>query len=435
MNRNLKLILLIISSVSCDIFAQNDSIFLSIDKLFSDGVSESLIISADRIKEKISSEDLKSLKCTFYPNLEVGLKAGFLGQPVIFQNGLDEPYYPDSPDWLQNYTVNFTQQLYSGGRIIANVRKSELDNEIKSLNTESDIAELKIFLLEKYLTLLNLYKRYDVLSRSIEESEHRLVDIRRMKREGVITNNDVLRSEMLLTENRLLRNEAENNISILSQQISLLIGSDETLLIVPDTVLPETENIEGKYGYYLSAAYYSEPKLQIERLNTRVAEKELRIQKSELLPHLSLYAANTLARPVSRTLADMYNNNWNIGLSLSYSLSSLYNSRHRVNSAKLNILLCRNAEEQRYQAVKMEIWSAYLKHNEALERVHSLELSVRQAHENYRIMYNRYMNQLAILTDLLDADNIRLNAELELTNAKTNVLYTYYKLKKACGIL
>ena len=65
----------------------------------------------------------------------------------------------------------------------------------------------------------------------------------------------------------------------------------------------------------------------------------------------------------------------------------------------------------------------------------SLQLSVRQAEENYRIMRNRYLNQLAILTDLLDAESLRLNAELQLTNARTEVVYTYYELQRAAGKL
>lgn len=42
---------------------------------------------------------------------------------------------------------------------------------------------------------------------------------------------------------------------------------------------------------------------------------------------------------------------------------------------------------------------------------------------------------LAILTDLLDADNLRLNVELQLTTARTRVVYTYYQLQRAIGEL
>ena len=65
-------------------------------------------------------------------------------------------------------------------------------------------------LLEQYLGLFSLYRQYEVLTRNIEESERRLSDIRQMKQEGLITNNDVLRSEMQLTNDRLSLQEAEN---------------------------------------------------------------------------------------------------------------------------------------------------------------------------------------------------------------------------------
>ena len=92
-------------------------------------------------------------------------------------------------------------------------------------------------------------------------------------------------------------------------------------------------------------------------------------------------------------------------------------------------------EEQKKQKIRIEVRTAFLRHKEALQEVEALKLSVRQAQENYRIMQNRYLNQLAILTDLLDANSVLLNAELQLTNARTHVIYTYYQLQKACGRL
>ena len=94
------------------------------------------------------------------------------------------------------------------------------------------------------------------------------------------------------------------------------------------------------------------------------------------------------------------------------------------------VSLHKNEEEQKKQKIRMEVRTAFLRHKEALQEVEALKLSVRQAQENYRIMQNRYLNQLAILTDLLDANSV-----LQLTNARTHVIYTYYQLQKACGRL
>ena len=256
-----------------------------------------------------------------------------------------------------------------------------------------------------------------------------------MKDEGIITNNDVLRSEMQLTDDRLAVTETENDIRIVSQQLDILLGLDEHLLLLPDTALLSRECNTGLYADYIEQAEQTDPSMLLLRKQTELAENSIRLTRAEQLPQVSLTASNTLARPVSRTLADMYNNSWNIGLSFSYPLSALYRNKHKLKEAQQNVLLMRNAEQQKAQSIRMTIQKALLKHREATERVEALKLSVRQAEENYRIMRNRYMNQLAILTDLLDADNLRLNAELQLTTARTQVVYTYYELQRAVGAL
>lgn len=420
---------------SIGMYAQQDTLHLSLQQLFERGSEQHLQLAADRLKEEMARERSATARTNRLPELNVGLKGGFLGQPVVWQNGMSNPTYPDSPDWQQNYAIDFTQPIYQGGKIRYAIRQADLEREIARLQTATDRADIKLLLLEQYLNLFSLYKQHIVLSRKIDESERRLKDIRQMKTEGLITNNDVLRSEMQLTNDRLSRNETENNIRIVSQQLDILIGLDEHLLLVPDTALLNLEYATATYDEYVNRAFLTDPALLLSRKQTELAENSIRLTRAEQLPRLSLTASNTLARPVSRTLADMYNNSWNIGLSFSYPISSFYRNRHRMKEARQNVQLMRNAEEQKQQNIRMNIQAALLKHREAADRVEALKLSVKQAEENYRIMQNRYMSQLAILTDLLDADNLRLNAELQLTTARTQVIYTYYELQRAIGAL
>ncbi|WP_297272614.1 TolC family protein [uncultured Bacteroides sp.] len=424
-------------AISNGLYAQvaNDTLSLSIEQLFARISRQHLQLAADRLKELMATERTQTARTARLPEINIGLRGGFLGQPIVWQNGLSHATRPESPDWQQNYAIDFNQPLYQGGKIRYAIRQADLQQELALLQTSADQADIKLALLEQYLSLFSLYKQHLVLNRNIEESERRLKDIRRMKEEGIITNNDVLRSEMQLTDDRLALTETENNIRIVSQQLDILLGLEEHLLLMPDTTLLAQTCPITSYDDYISHALQSDPSLLLLRKQTELAENNVKLTYAEQLPRLSLTASNTLARPVSRTLADMYNNSWNIGLSFSYPLSSLYSNRHRMKEAKLNAQLTRNAEEQKQQHIRMTLEKALLKHQEATKRVEALKLSVKQAEENYRIMYNRYMNQLAILTDLLDADNLRLNAELKLTTARTQVIYTYYELQRAIGKL
>lgn len=415
--------------------AQTDSLLLTIDRLFDRGVEHSLRLQADDLKESMAKERLQTAKTAQFPDIQLGLKGGVLGQPIVWKRGITDPVYPQTPDWSQNYAIDLVQPLYQGGKIRNTIHKADLEKQLAALQTLTDRAEIKLALLSQYMDLFSLYKQREVLERNIEESELRLRDIRRLKREGLITNNDVLRSEMQLTNDRLSLQETENSITLVSQQLNILMGQEEDLLLKPDTtVLYRVVSIQS-YDDYIAQAYANDPEVKLGRAMTELAQNEIRLARAAFLPSVSLYASNTLARPVSRTLADMYNNNWNVGVSVAYSLSSLYKNNHKVKENRLMKTLRMNEEEQKMQKLRVEVRSAFLRHKEALQRVEALNLSIRQAQENYRIMQNRYLNQLVILTDLLDANSVRLNVELQLVAARTRVIYTYYQLQKVCGYL
>lgn len=415
--------------------AQQTVRMLPVDELFQLGIENSLRLKASKIQETLSDDQQKMALTNRLPNIQVSLRAGYIGQPVIFQRGMSHPIRPETPDWSQNYNIELTQPLYQGGKIRNTIQKAGIQKEIAILNTSNNQAEIKLALLQQYMYLFSYYKQREVFARNIEESERRLKDISRMKKEGLVTRNDEIRSELQLTNDQLAYQEADNSIAITSQQLDILLGLDETQLIIPDsTLLNKVYSLKG-YESYVQLAYENYPEIQIAHRNIQLAETDRKLTKANYLPSLSLYAGNTLARPLSTTLADMYNNNWNIGLSLSYSLSSLYQNKHRMHEAEQIIQLQHNAEEQVMQDIRINVKSVYIRHKEALDRVEALKISVSQAEENYRIVRNRYLNQLSILTDLLDASSVRLEADLQLTIARTQTIYTYYELQRVCGNL
>ena len=415
--------------------ATQPRLLLSVDSLLQLGMAQNVQLRILRQQEEMARSRAKTARTAKLPEVQVGLKGGYLGQPIVFREGLSHPTRPQSPHWLQNYEIDLSQPIYQGGRIRYSIEKADIEQKIAELQTLQNEADIKLALLEQYMQLFSLYKQQTVLARNIEESTKRLENIKSKKRQGLITNNDVLRSELQLTNDRLALQEVDNSLTLMSQQLDILLDLDEQTLIVPDTTLLRQINPTSDYADYLQKAYRDDWTMRRLRQETQLALNNQRLVKAEFLPQLSLYAGNTLARPITRTMADYYNNSWNIGLTLSYPLSSLYKNRHKLEEARLNIDASQQQEELRRQSLRMEIRTALIRHQEAQDRVKALELSVRQARENYRIMRNRYFGQLSILTDLLDANSVLLDAELQLTTARARVIYTYYELQKACGLL
>jgi len=77
----------------------------------------------------------------------------------------------------------------------------------------------------------------------------------------------------------------------------------------------------------------------------------------------------------------------------------------------------------------------YVRFNEALKRIEVAEDNIKLATENYRIVRDGYFNQLALLTDLLDADTQLLQSKFDLEDAKITAIIQYYQLLKTTGKL
>ena len=128
--------------------AQTDSLFLTIDQLFERGVRHSLQIQADVLKESIAQERTHTARSAQLPDLQIGLKGGYVGQPILFEQGLAHPTRPEAPDWSQNYAIDLFSgdQPLNGGNA-AERRRAVGDDEIVvipvrgSLDAEDGIVE------------------------------------------------------------------------------------------------------------------------------------------------------------------------------------------------------------------------------------------------------------------------------------------------------
>lgn len=156
-----------------------------------------------------------------------------------------------------------------------------------------------------------------------------------------------------------------------------------------------------------------------------------------MLPTLSAFAGNKLARPITTVIPalDMYSNGWSSGLSLNFNLDALYKTPKKIKQVKLEKDKALAQVNETEKAIDVAINAAYIKYNESVTQNIALNTNMRLANENYRIMNSKYNNQLAILLDLIDASNAKLDAELQFANSEINIVYAYYKLLRESGSL
>ena len=128
-------------------------------------------------------------------------------------------------------------------------------------------------------------------------------------------------------------------------------------------------------------------------------------------------------------------NYWYVGVGVSFKLSSLYKANKSIKQAQYSTARSRRRYDDVLEQASMAVQADYTKYMEAYDEVATLEKSVQLATENYGVIENRYRNDIALVTDMLDVSNQLLDAELQLANARINVIFNYYKLRNTSGNL
>ena len=208
-------------------------------------------------------------------------------------------------------------------------------------------------------------------------------------------------------------------------------------MISPDTTIVNAVFSQEGQQYWQQTALSSSPQIEQSQLSTRMAEQQLKLAKSEMLPKLAVVAADNFNGPFTYDIPpiDKNINYWYVGVGLRYNVSSLFKSKKKVSQAKTGVQQSLDQQKVVAESLDNQVQQAWTLYQQTYADLDTQRKSVQLARQNYQVVNDRYLNQLALITDMLDASNIRLNAELQEVDARINIVYAYYKMKYIAGTI
>ncbi len=419
-------------------FAQSEQgiVKLTVEELFDLVLANNPSLKVQQANIEVAEQGVKVAKNNYLPNASVSLSAFYLGDINLFSPDLETQFKQDLPNFGNAFGVEVNQLLWKGGQVQETIRLSRIQEEIAHLQYSSSEQQAKLAALGYYLDLYKLINQARVFTINIELANQRLENISAMSKQGMIAPNDLIRAELQISNLRLMKQVVDNNILILNKQLNAAIGLPSDVIVIPDESTNKRRFVLGATQEYKQTAYASNPLLQLTQKSVDIQNSLYKIARKNYYPSLAFFAGNNLNRPVtSGTPVDMYYNAWNAGIALKYDIASLWKNPRVVAQRKFEVS---KAEAQKLEAevmIGVAVDAAIIKHNEAISQNVVLAKNKQLADENYRIMENKYNNQLVIILDLLDASNAKLDAELQFANTEVNIIFAYYKLLKETGKL
>jgi outer membrane protein len=439
MSKPIELIMTIILSLCVrQVYAQDSSHYtLGIDEMFrlADENSKSIRIFNTGIEQ--AKEGIKVAKNNQLPSIDVGLSASYLGNAYIMDRDFSNGIKGEMPHYGNSLSIEASQVIYDGGAISSGIAIAELQQKIAELEKANDQQDIRFLLIDYYLELYKLNNQAIVYKKNIEQTKKLVHDIQAKQKEGTALQNDITRYELQLKNIELALIKVNNNQSIINHQLITVLGLAKGTVIVPDTtILQKGYNLSGENDWQKMASS-SLPVLQQSAIDVDISKQQEKIEKSEKLPHISLIAANHLDGPITFEIPVINKNlnYWYIGVGVKYNIASLYKTNNKYRQAQL---ATRRAQEELLLAqdrAENEVQADYTYYQESFTELDTQEKSLELATQNYKVINNRYLNDLALITDMLDASNSKLSAELQVVNARINIIFNYYKLKKATGNL
>ncbi len=410
---------------------------MDISQLFDLIEQNNTTLKAQKTGIEVAREGVKSAKSQRLPDINASLSASYNGNALLMDRDFTNVQNLTSPHFGNSFSLDAQQVIYAGGAVSAGIKMAEIGAEQAAVGTELSRQGQRFMALSQYLDLQKIANREKVLQSNITLTQQLIDNINEKHAQGVALKNDVTRYELQLQTLKLNLTKLNNTRAILNHQLCNTLGIAATERIEPtEDTTEKTFGREGEEQWQKDAAAVS-PQLKMAQLNEEMSRQQEKMAKSELLPKVAVVAANNFNGPITFELPpiDKNLNIWYVGVGVKYSLSSLFKSNKKLSQARI---ATRQAQEQKLQAqeeLDNNVQAAYTNYLQSYVELETQKKNVELARENYDVINDRYLNQLALITDMVDAANMKLDAELGEVDARINIAYQYYKVKFVAGKL
>lgn len=336
-----------------------------------------------------------------------------------------------SPKYLMLGQANLSMPIFSGFKLKNSIAASENLYKAETENAGHTKEETAMKVVTYYADLYKAQKSVELFKESLKSSQQRVTDFTAMEKNGIIARNDLLKAQLQASKIQLSLDDAEKNVRLINfYLVTLLKLSPETLIVVSEDnighdifafgVKNEADALENRKD--LKALDY---------LN-KASEANIKVAKAGYFPSLSL-SGGYIAADLDNIVR--VENAMNVGIGLSYNLSSIFKNGKEVKAAKSRAEEVRHQQAMLVDEIKTEVVQAREGYELSLKQDKVYSEAVAQADENYRIVKDKYDNGLSDTNDLLEADVEDLGAKINQAYAKANVVLKYYELLESAGQL
>lgn len=427
------------------LFSQNHSsepsgevLPLSIGQTWDMAMKSSKKINLSTLEADVSTEEIRESKYERFPEISLNGNYEYATNIPVYEDGLlKPPTQHEVIHLLYKVSTDFYFNIYNGNKLNLQIDKKKALADIAQVQKELTTSEIKLQSAVYYLNLQAYLVFKELVLQDIANQEKQLHEIKELYKHGVILKSDVLRVELKLSNQKMMLVKIENDIAIANQKLNIVIGLPDHDKVNPYEDLDPVLFTLLPYDDYLAIAERNSYDYRISEKRVELQKIEVKNVRANVKPKIGLYGEFYLANP-QIFLYPYSPSNYTLGIfgvKASLPLSELFVNKPKERVAKLNLEKEELEHHHIDDKVREKVYENFLRFKEALIKIDVAKADIDQAEENQRIVHHNYLNQTALITDLLDADVQLLQSRFNFVTAKVTAQIQYYQLQNVLGTL
>lgn len=416
--------------------ATSDTLRLTLTDVFTRIENENQTMSMLRTAQEAAEEGIKSAKNARYPEINAELNASYIGDCFLTDRNFSNYTKAPSPHFGNGFTLEAQQVVYAGGAVNAALKMAEHEGHMSEAVISKSRQGLRLMAAGEYLDLFRTDNSIKVYKENIALTTKLIEEINARREQGLALAADVTRYELRLEMLKLDLVRLQNTREIMNYRLVNSLGLPEGTVI--SSILGDDEDMRDRSRQnWQEIAADASPEMRVSGIKADMALTRQKLVRSERLPKIAVVAYENFNGPITFEIPpiDKNLNIWYVGLGIRYNFSSLYKSGHKLKQAAIEVRQAEQAKNVTEENLRNDVQKAYADYMQSYVELETSEKSLQLADENYERIHDRYMEQLVLVTDMLDAFNMKLDAELGVSAANAEIQYRLCCLRYAAGIL
>ena len=340
----------------------------------------------------------------------------------------------------KNYAagINLNWTIFDGLKMFASLEQLKELHQVGESNYKLTVEQNINDILSTYYDIVRQKQVLEATQRSVTISKERLRITQSQKDVGTASKFDVLRAQVDLNGDKSVLMNQELTLQQAKTRLNQLLGRDvKTKFDVIDTIDVKTGL---SYNDLFSTTMQKNNQLLLAEQNKNVAQAQLRLERGDLFPVISLNLGYNYSRSESGAGFFKSSNTTGItyGVSASFNLFDGLNTRRRIENAEVSIESSELALKQVEDQVKALFENTYLKYQNSLQLVKLESENYKAAEENANIALEKLkvgsitpVDFRQVQLDLMNAKSRLLSAEYDAKTSETNLLQISGQLVKS----